>query len=283
MAPERQGVVIPEKLFGIIGYPLGHSLSPLIHNRAFAGGSLPFVYLAWPVQAELLPQIMQSVRILPISGLSVTIPHKESILPLLDQVTPRAERTAAVNTVFWDNQELWGENTDCTGFMASLKDQRIKPATVLILGCGGAALACCQGLREMGISSIFVAGRDLNRLRALERDQGITGVPWEQRAELRVELLVNATPLGMAGGRESRSPYPAQNLDRCDLVFDLVYNPLQTRLLREAAARGRRCISGVEMFVHQAAGQFRLWTGKEFPTAEIRDLVLSRLSGGNPV
>ncbi|MCF8037743.1 MAG: shikimate dehydrogenase [Desulfohalobiaceae bacterium] len=278
MALERPEFILPERLFGIIGHPLGHSLSPLIHNRAFADRNLPFVYLAWSLKADALPVFMQSVRILPISGLSVTIPHKENILPLLDKLTARAAGTGAVNTVFWDNQELWGENTDCGGVIAPLLRKGIQPNSVLILGCGGAARACCQGLRELGVGSILIAARNQDRLCALERDFGVSGVSWEHRTDPRVELLINATPLGMAGAGQARVPYPPQDLAKCEIVYDLVYNPLQTRLLQEAKARGRACISGVEMFVHQAAGQFRLWTGLEFSVAATRDLVLSRLS-----
>lgn len=280
MFPGGPGRQVPEKLFGIIGHPLGHSLSPAIHNQAFARNNLPFVYLPWPITPDDLVLFLQAMRLLPISGLSVTIPHKERVLPLLDRVTPRAERTRAVNTVYWVHNELWGENTDCTGFVSPLLASGLQPETAMILGTGGAARACCQGLNELGTRRIFVSGRDRQRLKLLEANFGILGLDWEKRGEHRVDLLVNATPLGMAGVHESRSPYPDPEPGKCPIVYDLVYNPLQTRLLRRAKQRGCTCISGLEMFVHQAGDQFRLWTGQEFPGGEAKELVLQIVSRG---
>jgi shikimate dehydrogenase len=264
-------------LFGVIGWPLDQSLSPALHNWGFAELGLPFVYCAWPTPPAALPAFTVSLRSLPIRGVSVTLPHKEGIMPYLDRLTEEARHTGAVNTLFWREGELWGENTDVAGFIAPLKGMRRVPASALILGAGGASLACIHGLRAWGVPSISVAARRWEALEELRRRRGVIPVAWEERGEVQAELVINATPVGMRGKNEAASPLPATGLGSWQTVYDLIYNPVRTVLLREAAAAGCDTVSGLDMFLEQARAQFELWTGRSFERDKARRLLLDRL------
>lgn len=268
---------IPEKLYGIIGDPLGHSLSPFLHNQAFAWYNLPYVYCAWPLKAEAVEGFVQALRLLPISGCSVTIPHKTRLAAWCDGVSDWAARTGAVNTLYWNKGGLFGENTDCPGFMAPLQERDLCPSSALVLGTGGAALAVVAGLQALGVTKIVVAGRNRNQLRRLEQRFAVRSAAWEDRGEVRASLLVNATPLGMAGDLEGAMPFPREGLSRFGCVYDLVYNPIWTGLLAEARKAGCMCISGLDMFISQAVEQFRLWTGRSLSTALAKQWVQRQL------
>ena len=255
----------PEELYGIIGHPLGHSLSPLLFTTLFAATARPAAYFRWDVSPEQVDDFMRAVRVLHIRGASVTIPHKEAVLPFLDAVSERARRAGAVNTLYWEGERLCGDNTDIGGFLAPLEKRQ--PRRALVLGNGGAARAVLAGLLERGVEC-FVAGRSRHKAEALARDFGASVLPWEECAHAAwpdADLLVNATPLGMQGAREGETPFPSfpktgNNGDR--LAYDLVYRPRPTRFLREAAAAGWATQDGLAMFLAQALEQFRLWTGE---------------------
>ncbi len=271
--------LLPEKLYGIIGHPLGHSLSPLIHNSGFQRLGFPGVYLCWELAPEKLPMFMQAVRTLPVSGLSVTIPYKRAVVPYLDGITPLARSVGAVNTIFWDGEDLMGDNTDVPGFLAPLKDRGAQPEHCLVLGAGGAARAVLAGLRSLGTQRVSISSRDMDKSRALAEEFEGEALSWEDRAGCRPDLLVNATPLGMHGRYETMSPWPHTPLpDSLRWVYDLIYNPEETPLVRIAREAGRSVITGLPMFVHQAAAQFALWTGMTLPADEIASLVKASLS-----
>jgi shikimate dehydrogenase len=251
-------------LLGVIGWPLGHSLSPLLHNWALGATGLGGGYHAWPIQPDRLGAFMLSMRLLRIWGCSVTIPFKQRVIPFLDGLTDQARRTGAVNTIFWRSGGLWGENTDCDGFLNPLRGSGQVPGSALILGAGGAALACIAALRGAGVGRIAVAARKKEALASLQQHFDVQGVSWEERSGHKAELLVNTTPLGMSGHSLDSSPMPGEALTGFDLVYDLIYNPSQTRLLRDAKAMGRQTLGGLAMFVHQGAAQFELWTGHSF-------------------
>ena len=273
----RSGLVIPEKLFGIIGASLSHSLSPLLHNWGFGRERLPYAYLTWEIQTDAIPAFMLACRTLPISGLSVTIPHKQAVIPYLDELTEEASATGAVNTLFWDQGRLWGDNTDCRGFLAPLTKEGRMPESALLLGAGGAALACIHALQRHGCQEIRIAARNNEKAAALARRTGLTSLAWEERSRAGAELAVNATPLGTSGSLAGESPLPAYSLSRFETIYDLVYNPLKTVLLKEAESAGCRCISGLDMFVSQGLLQFLRWTGHDLPEEESRKLLLTRL------
>ncbi len=300
---------VPRFVYGVTGYPLGHSLSPALHNWAFRRLKHPGAYLAWPQPPGALPGFISAVRAVPLTGLSLTIPHKETVIPLLDALTGSAKAIGAVNTLFWRNGALWGDNTDLTGFLAPLAG-RPRPALALLLGGGGAARSVLAALARLGVPRIVVAVRDARKTANLAKDFPCSLIPWEERLAVSPHAgepfwVINSTPLGMratggvslpnedanAAGAEPRgeTPYSAEamiaavktagNPALC-LAYDLIYNPLRTRFLSDAAANGWGAQDGLDMFVAQARAQSELWTGQSWPpdmTEEARALLLSLL------
>lgn len=266
----------PRLLCGIIGHPLGHSLSPLLHNAAMAEHDLAGGYYAWPLPADKLPSFMAGMRTLPVHGVSVTIPHKQAVLPFLDRVTDVGDRVGAVNTLYWDDGELVGDNTDVTGFSAPLTGIS-RPDSALVLGAGGVARAALAGLAEIGVVRVGIANRTAAKAQLLAKESNALFVPWEERASFAPKLLVNATPLGMQGAMENETPWPRQWFDSSMVAYDLVYNPVETRFLRQARRAGCTVIDGVEMFVQQAAAQFGRFTGCTMDVAAARERVMKAL------
>ena len=250
-------------LLGIIGHPLSHTLSPALHNWGFRELGIQASYHVWDTPPERLQAFMAALRTLPIHGASVTIPHKEPVMPLVDKLTQSARDIGAVNTLYWEEGRLWGDNTDVTGFMAPLLERGTQPGTVLVLGAGGAARAAVCGLHRAGWE-VMLSSRTGNRADRLAHSFRARQVPWNERHAVRPDLLVNTTPLGMSGPFQGLSPWK-ESLKGISLVYDLVYNPAQTPLLAQAAREGVAFIPGLPMFVHQALAQFERWTGKRFP------------------
>ncbi len=249
-------------IYGILGHPTKHSLSPTIHNWGFATKGLAKTYRHFDIAPDKLDIFMTSVRNLPIQGLSVTIPHKETILPFMDSLTPTAHSIGAVNTVIKTRDgRLVGDNTDVTGFVTPLLQQGLRPATALVLGAGGAARAVLHGLHELGTTTFVSCRNQEAGERLADTKKGTTFVPWEKRSEIHAHLLVNTTPLGMNGSLCDQSPWPFA-LSGYQVCYDLVYTPRMTALLVQARNQGIPILSGLEMFIHQAAAQFRLWTGQ---------------------
>ncbi len=263
--------------YAVIGHPLGHSLSPLLHNWGFRECGIDAQYEAIPVAPAELTRFMARVRVEPLAGLSVTIPHKQAVMGLLDGVSYAASTLGAVNTVFWKEDRLWGENTDVLGVETPLRG--LGPFhSALVLGAGGAARAVVFALQEMQAPEIFVAARDAGKAEALAEALAAKPVAWEDRARVQARLIVNTTPLGMLGERQDQSPWPADApLSPAATVFDVVYNPLRTRFLAQAEAAGCRTVSGLEMFLHQGLAQFRLWTGRNLDPDKVRDLLRQAL------
>ncbi|GFK92906.1 Shikimate dehydrogenase (NADP(+)) [Fundidesulfovibrio magnetotacticus] len=267
---------IPEKLFGIIGHPLGQTLSPLLHNWGYERLGLPFAFMAFPTPPERLGALMRAARALPLSGLSVTIPHKQAVMEHLERFTLLATRTGAVNTVYWEDGRLVGHNTDVEGFMAPLEGRK-DLGPVLVLGAGGAARAVLAGLAELGAGPVTVCNRDGRRAESLASQFGAQAEDWEARARVQARLVVNTTPLGMAGKAVGLSPMPAGYWSAGQVAYDLVYNPAETAFLREARAGGAQTVDGLAMFAGQAVAQFRLWTGRELPLDEVRAVLAGAL------
>ena len=254
----------PTRLFGIIGYPLGHSISPALHNWAFANVDYPGVYLAWPIAETDLADFFTAVRTLQIMGGNITIPHKVAAMGFMDEVSGRAGKTGAINTFYWRDGKLCGENTDIAGFVAPLSGRSFSHA--LVLGSGGAARAILAGLHELGIPRITVANRTWQKAIDLASDFDAQAIAWEERLDVAADLIVNATALGMKGERVDMTPYPEKGFaHRKGLAYDIVYNPPETRFLREAKEHGWQTLNGLPMFVEQARAAFRLWTGREMP------------------
>lgn len=263
-------------IYGVVGWPLAQSLSPLLHNTGFAALGLPAIYRRFEIPPQSLAAFMDSVRLLGIKGCSVTIPHKVPLLPFLDETSPAVCRVGAANTVFWREGRLCGENTDVAGFLAPLADTRFAGGDALLLGAGGAARAAAAGLLSLPAdrrpTQIFVTTpSDASHL-PLAEEFDLHPLPWRERHSMQARLIVNATPLGMRGKAQDASPYDFSSRAPRAIAYDMVYNPLETRFLREARSAGLTCISGLEMFFAQGDAQFRLWTGRPLPPTARRAL-----------
>lgn len=252
------------RVYGLLGRPVAHSLSPAMHNAAFRELGINAVYVAFPVTE--LRRAISGIRGLGIAGVSVTIPFKEEIMPLLDLLDPRAARIGAVNTVVNREGRLIGYNTDWLGAVTALKGKTaITGEHFLLLGAGGAARAIAFGILEEGGK---VTLTDLDQLKAavLAKEMGAEALPLEALSLCPATFLINATPVGMAPDIDG-IPIDPELLERFTLVMDIVYRPLNTRLLREATARDCQSIDGLQMLIHQATAQFELFTGLEAPAA----------------
>ncbi len=250
------------KIYGILGRPVAHSLSPAMHNAAFRKLGLNAVYVAFPVID--LPQAVAGLRGLNISGVSVTIPFKEEIIPLLDATDSRAARMGAVNTVINREGRLLGCNTDWLGAVAALKEKTaIADEHFLILGAGGASRAIVFGILEEG-GRVSLTDIDSGRALALAREFGVAALAPDDLSQCQAKILINATPVGMAP-KVDDTPIDPELLSRFTLVMDIVYRPLKTMLLKEAEIRGCRTIDGLSMLIHQGAAQFELWTDQKAP------------------
>jgi shikimate dehydrogenase len=277
------------QLCGIIGNPVEHSLSPAIHNAAFQKLGLNFVYLAF--QVEAIGDAVKGFRALGnFRGASVTIPHKVAAVPFLDIVEPTARHIGAINTIVATGGILTGYNTDATGALRALREGAValKGRRVIMLGSGGAARAIAFALgAEAGIDRLTILGIDVQERTALARDlQSNTGMvvqefPLDERTFRKVlpdtHVLIHCTPMGM-WPKVHETSVPATLLHAGLTVMDIVYNPRDTQLLKDAKAAGCRTVPGLEMFLHQAAAQFELWTNQAAPADVMRSVLESRFS-----
>jgi 3-dehydroquinate dehydratase/shikimate dehydrogenase len=252
------------RIYGVIADPVSHSISPAIHNRAFQARRMDAVYLPFLVAPAQLKDFFVFAQKMPLAGFSVTIPHKQKIVRYLDLVDPLARRIGAVNTV-WRKAGKWrGANTDVDGLLRPLEARvRLGKSTVLLAGNGGAARAAAFSLKGAG-AALAITGRNPDRVRALAKACDAEALTREQASARMFDVLVNSTSLGMAPLVEQSffdAKVPAK------LVFDMVYNPLDTHLLRLAKDQGAETIRGIEMLLEQAARQFEIWTGDTAPRA----------------
>lgn len=264
----------PQGQYGIIGWPLGHTKSPLLHNWGLKESGLPGGYVAWPTEPAKLKAFMAEARARHIRGVSVTIPHKQAVIPYLDGLTDRAKAVGAVNTLFWQDGKLLGDNTDVIGLVKPLEAHRDALKSALVLGAGGAARAACAALKELGVADVAVTNRTAAKAEQLAADFGLRAVPWEERVG-QWSLVLNTTPMGMLGENQDKSPWPADGFGGVALVFDLVYNPVRTRFMAEAQEAGVACLSGLSMFLHQGLAQFEIWTGKKLDERRARQVLMA--------
>ncbi len=254
-------VDVATRVYGVAGDPVSHSLSPVIMNTALRRENVNAVYLA--LHAKTLKDLLACVRDIPIHGLSITMPYKEAILEHLDNTDSHTAKIGACNTVVRaQDGKLYGFNTDTAGIVRPL-EQRItlEGARVLVLGAGGAARAAVFGLKERG-SEVFILNRSAAPARKLARQARARTIKRADLKKLAFDVIINATPVGMANGKDSPLN---ENEISAKFAFDMVYDPAETRFLKAAKARGAQIIPGIEMFVHQAARQFEIWTGKPAP------------------
>ena len=277
------------KICGLIGDPVEHTMSPVMHNAAFEKLGLNYAYLPFRVKPEELPQAVSGLRALNATGFNVTIPHKVAVIPLLDELDPLAEKIGAVNTVVNDNGLLKGYNTDASGFLQALLERGVEPASknIVLLGAGGAARAITYILSERNTRLTI-----LNRREELDWAEAIAAnikkdlgkyievfelLPDHLAAALEpADILVNATSVGMSPA-SGVSPVPAQLMKSGLVVVDIVYNPVRTKLLQDAAAAGAVIVEGLDMLVWQGAMAFEKWTGQKPPFDLMKEVALNEL------
>lgn len=266
------------RLFGVLAHPVGHSLSPRLHNAAIRALGIDACYL--PFEAQTVGEFLPVIRDLRIAGLSVTLPHKETILPHLDRLDEVARAVGAVNTVVKSWNSLEGYNTDVEAAIGPLRTLLpLRGARVAILGAGGAARALAWGLKREA-ADVVLFNRTPARAAALARELGARTLPWARLRRHRCDVLINTTPVGMTPDTTA-APIPA-GWCPAPIVYDIVYNPPVTRLLRQSRQRGARTLGGVEMFVAQAEAQFRLFTGQDPPAGVMREALLQALNPRAP-
>jgi len=269
------------KTVALIGYPVGHSVSPAMQQAAFDHCGLDVRYERWETPLDRLAVAFADLRRPEVLGANVTIPLKEYAVPFLDRVDAAAKRIGAVNTIVNDYGSLTGYNTDASGFMRALKEEGMfdtEGRCGVVLGAGGVARAVAFALADSGIESLLIVNRSMDRAvelasalgQAVPKGPAVTAMPLEkarvENAFRACHLIVNCTSLGMKGSpTEGRSPLSAEHIPRDALVFDLVYNPIETPLLVEARKAGAGVVGGLAMLVYQGAESFRLWVDRDPP------------------
>jgi 3-dehydroquinate dehydratase/shikimate dehydrogenase len=273
-------------VYGVIGDPIGHSLSPIVHNAAFRRMDINAVYVPFRVPREHLGQFLEDAPALGIQGLSVTIPHKEAVLKRIVTVDETMAGIGAANTlIFGKDNKLAGYNTDYQAALDSLEQAMtdhhgrqgtFEDYTVVVLGAGGAAKAIAFGLKRLG-ANVLIAGRTPQRAQQLAEALKCKTLEWGNRYSIQPDILINCTPVGMHPNVDA-TPYDKHHLRPSMVVFDTVYNPENTLLVKDARSQSCTVITGVEMFVRQACLQFKLFTGQEAPSDLMRD-ALKRATG----
>jgi shikimate dehydrogenase len=266
-------------IYAVFGNPVAHSLSPLMHQAALDQiGQKAFCI---PFCVTALNEAVQGIRGLNIRGVSVTLPFKTAVMEFLDEIEEGARRVGAVNTIWNDQGRLKGFNTDWSGFVVALKKHtEIQGKQFVVIGAGGAARSIIYGLIHEGGEPILV-NRTTFKAETLAREFGCSFAAEPAIGKVRADALINTTPLGMSPQTDA-TPWRREDLHRFQVVMDIIYNPLETRLLKEARSAGCQTVSGLEMFIHQGAEQFRIWTGLEPPIAIMRQVVLDKLNENSP-
>jgi shikimate dehydrogenase len=263
-------------LYAVFGNPVCHSLSPIMHNKAFAYAAHNGIYLAFRVKE--IGNAISAARVLDIQGISITLPYKVTVMAFLDKLDDTAERIGAVNTVINREGVLIGYNSDGMGAIRALSEKTpIRGKDIIVIGAGGAARAIGFGIIAHG-GNLTVANRSKDKGELLAKDLGVGFCPFSEINKRKCQILINATPLGMFPHTDMM-PIRRKDLEKEMVVMDIIYNPFKTRLLKEAEDIGCMTVDGVSMFVYQGAFQFELWTGKEAPLEVMKKVVLDALAG----
>lgn len=266
------------RLAGLIGYPARYSLSPALHNAAYKAMGVDAAYVVFPVQPQHIRSAIDGMRAFDLMGLSVTIPHKEAVVPFVEDVTPHAARLRSVNCITRLGDRLIGHNTDGLGFISALQqDQSFEPEgkRCVVIGAGGAARAVIASLGDAGAAEVVIVNRSKERAEYAMTLAGDAGRVGDESDVAKADLIVNATPLGMEGNHASNLPIGVDGIGEGQLVVDLIYRPSRTALLQQAEERGARVANGLGMLIHQAAAQVELWTGRKPPVDVMRAAVSS--------
>ena len=277
---------------GIIGYPIGHSISPVFQQAALDHLGIDATYQAFEVTPDQVGQFVNGLRRPGVLGINVTVPHKEAVVPHLDEVDDWATAAGAVNTILNRSGRLTGHNTDGSGFLRALRDVagfETPGSRVLVLGAGGAARGVVLALVREKVDSLTIANRTLARAQRLVELASPSRIDSQAipldgsvlaTAASSADLIVNCTTIGMSHGPdEEGSPLPPGCIPSTALVNDLVYNPLETPLLRAAGQAGAFCLGGIHMLVYQGAASFEMWTGRDAPVAVMLEAATRAMSG----
>ncbi|MBS3908307.1 MAG: shikimate dehydrogenase [Actinobacteria bacterium] len=280
------------RVLGIIGHPLTYTLSPNMHNAAIEAASLDYRYLPFVVAPERLASAIAGIRALGIEGVNVTMPHKETVIEFLDEISPEARTIGAVNTVHNVDGRLKGYNTDGAGFIKSLREALVYPEGrhAIIIGAGGAARAVAAALISEGAASITLLGRTADKVEALKQQLldsfgrfSIKTLSFDDDLADIFEvgdLVVNTTPIGMNESADLL-PVPLEYIDSRHFIYDLIYTPSETALIKAAKEKGAKAVNGLGMLLYQAAAAFEIWTGTPAPIAIMRDALLIGLESGD--
>ena len=276
---------------GVIGHPIGHTLSPAMHTAAFDELHMPYAYGVFDVVDEFLPALIASLRKNGFAGANITIPHKQRVIPLLDTVDENAAAIGAVNTIVNHDGKLTGYNTDVAGIQQALEPfkERIRDVSVVVLGAGGGARAAAYAIsKNFSPALVRLYNRTSGRAEMMVNDfrKMFPGIAYENVSDARhlpdiiadSVLVVNTTPAGMTPNIDALPIPSAIRFSNHQIIFDIIYTPIETAFLRRAKADSATTINGVEMFVHQGAKAFELWTGKPFPVDVARQAVLKALT-----
>ena len=275
------------KVVGVIGHPIEHSMSPPMHNNAFKQLDMDWVYVAFHVLPENIGKLMESCKTLDIKGLNVTIPHKTAVIPFLDEIDPIAEKIGAVNTIQFKNGISKGYNTDGLGAIKSLqKHTSLEGKNVLILGAGGASKAISFTLINENINSLTIANRSQdNALKLIDNIKQHTGFKKIEYVDIKdadeiindVDIIINTTPIGMYPNHNVDAPIKTDKINDNHVVMDIIYNPLETVLLKESGLNGAKTINGTSMLINQGLVSFEIFTGMEASYESFEEALIKQL------
>ncbi len=280
-----------KEITGLFGYPVEHSLSPEMHNAAFNKLGLDYTYLPFEVKPERLKEAVMGIKGLNLRGVNLTIPHKEEVIPYLDQVSKEARLIGAVNTIKNKDGKLIGYNTDGQGFITSLKEEAnfiARDKNILIIGAGGAAKAIAFQLALEGANSLYISNRTISRAEELVltiesklNEIKVDPVPLEDRKlEMiigQIDLVIDTTPVGMYPKVDVKPVINPKLLHDDLIVTDIVYNPVETSLLRSAKAVGAKTVSGLGMLLYQGVLAFEIWTGRKAPVEIMKEVLENKI------
>ena len=266
------------KLYGIVGNPVDHSFSPLMHSVAFQKIGYNAVYLPFPIEENRLGRLLEAFRLIGVLGFNVTIPFKEKIVPYLDRLSPAANTLQSVNTVVRVD-DLWvGDSTDGSGFVRSLEETNVEitDQSVLLIGAGGSARAIAYALAEKKIKRLQIVNRTKEKAEAMKNMLGSSypriQVNISQEIRESFDILINCTSVGT---KEGASPVSEEEMCRCRQIIDIIYNPLQTTLLKKAGKKGLSWQNGLGMLLYQGVEAFEIWTGRHAPVDTMKNILFN--------
>ena len=277
----KQSISGTTQIYGLIGDPVEHSFSPPMMNAVFSYMNLDACYLAFQVETKNVSEAIAGIRALNFAGVNVTVPHKSSVIPYLDEISPLAKKIGAVNTISNVKGRLKGTNTDFSGFIRSLKTLNFSPKkkTIALLGSGGSARALVAGLANAGALRVMVHNRTAERAEKLVTEFSqyfpltqLEAVSLQTIHETPLDLLVNTTTVGMFS---SDLPVDLKKCRKVNLLADIIYRPIQTSLLKQAEELGINAVNGIDMLLYQGCDAFTFWTGKQAPEEVMRSQLLS--------